>query len=56
MSNFLMGLVAGFLLCIWVLDANPVTATALLFDKVRQVEVSFAAEHEPLPQERPVRP
>lgn len=53
MSNFLMGIVAGFMLCVWALDANPVTATASLFDRLRQIEVSFAGEPQPLPRERP---
>lgn len=53
MSNFLMGIVAGFMLCVWVLDANPVTATASLFDRLRQIEVSFAGEPQSLPRERP---
>ncbi|MFN4355465.1 hypothetical protein [Parvibaculum sp.] len=44
MSNFIVGIVAGFFLCVWALDASPVTATVALIDRVRQVEVSFAAE------------
>ncbi|WP_041536070.1 hypothetical protein [Parvibaculum lavamentivorans] len=44
MSNLLVGIVVGFFICVWVLDANPVTATIALVDRVRQVEVSFAAE------------
>ncbi|MEP0707395.1 hypothetical protein [Parvibaculum sp.] len=44
MSNFLVGLVAGFFLCVWALDANPVTAAITLVDRVSQVEVSIAAE------------
>lgn len=56
MSNFLVGIVVGFFLCVWVLDASSMTAMASLFERVRQVQVSFAAEHEPLPQERPARP
>lgn len=44
MSNFIVGIVAGFFLCVWALDASPVTATIALVDRVRQVEVSFAAE------------
>lgn len=46
MSNFIVGIVAGFFLCVWALDASPVTATIALIDRVRQVEVSFAAETE----------
>lgn len=46
MSNFIVGIVAGFFLCVWALDASPVTATVALIDRVRQVEVSFAAEGE----------
>lgn len=46
MSNFIVGIVAGFFLCVWALDASPVTATVALIDRVRQVEVSFAAEAE----------
>ncbi len=44
MSNFLVGLVAGFFLCVWALDANPVTAAITLVDRVSQVEVRIAAE------------
>lgn len=47
MSNFLVGIVAGFFICVWALDANPVSATVALIDRVRQVEVSFAAEATP---------
>lgn len=47
MSNFLVGIVAGFFLCVWALDASPVTAAIALVDRVRQVEVSFAAEPKP---------
>ncbi|MBO6634436.1 hypothetical protein [Parvibaculum sp.] len=47
MSNFLVGLVAGFFLCVWALDANPVTAAITLVDRVSQVEVSIAAEAPP---------
>lgn len=47
MSNFLVGIVAGFFICVWALDASPVTATIALVDRVRQVQVSFAAEPEP---------
>lgn len=47
MSNFLVGIVAGFFICVWALDASPVTATMALVDRVRQVEVSFAAEPKP---------
>lgn len=46
MSNFLVGIVAGFFLCVWALDASPVAATIALIDRIRQVEVSFAAEAE----------
>jgi hypothetical protein len=46
MSNFIIGIVAGFFLCVWALDANPVAAAIALIDRVRQVEVSFAAEAE----------
>lgn len=46
MSNFIFGIVAGFFLCVWALDASPVTATVALIDRVRQVEVSFAAAAE----------
>lgn len=46
MSNFLMGIVGGFFLCVWALNANPVTATASLVERVQQVQVSFAAEAE----------
>ncbi|HAC60280.1 MAG TPA: hypothetical protein DCF73_18235, partial [Rhodobiaceae bacterium] len=46
MSNFIVGIVAGFFLCVWALEASPVTATIALIDRVRQVEVSFAAEAE----------
>jgi hypothetical protein len=44
MSNFIVGIVAGFFLCVWALDASPVTAAVSLIDRIRQVEVSFAAE------------
>ena len=44
MSNFIVGIVAGFFLCVWALEASPVKATIALIDRVRQVEVSFAAE------------
>lgn len=65
MSNFLMGIVGGFFLCVWALDANPVTATASLVERFQQVQVTFAAEPEPepameetlpdfLPRERPI--
>jgi|GEM_PF-1200644 len=47
MSNFLVGAVSGFFICVWALDANPVSATMALIDRVRQVEVSFAAEATP---------
>ena len=47
MSNFLVGVVAVFFICVWALDANPVSATVALIDRVRQVEVSFAAEATP---------
>lgn len=47
MSNFLVGVVAGFFICVWALDANPVAATVALIDRVRHVEVSFAAEATP---------
>lgn len=38
MSNFIVGIVAGFFLCVWALDASPVTATVALIDRVRRVE------------------
>lgn len=44
MSNFVVGVLAGFFLCVWALDANPVTAAINLVDRVSQVQVSFAAE------------
>ncbi|MDO9127082.1 MAG: hypothetical protein Q7U42_09465 [Parvibaculum sp.] len=44
MSNFLVGIVVGFFICVWTLDASPVAATIALVDRIRQVEVSFAAE------------
>lgn len=47
MSNFLVGVVVGFFICVWALDANPVAATVALVDRVRQVEVNFAAEATP---------
>lgn len=53
MSNFLVGAVVGFFICVWALDASPVTATVALVDRVRQVQVSFAAE--PEPQAEPAR-
>lgn len=46
MSNFIVGIVAGFFLCVWALEASPVKAAIALIDRVRQVEVSFAAETE----------
>ncbi|MDX5366820.1 MAG: hypothetical protein LPK88_10295 [Alphaproteobacteria bacterium] len=46
MSNFIVGIVTGFFLCVWALEASPVTATIALIDRIRQVEVSFAAEAE----------
>lgn len=46
MSNFLMGIIGGFFLCVWALNANPVTATASLVERIQQVQVSFAAEPE----------
>lgn len=45
MSNFLLGIVVGFFLCVWALDASPVTATAALFERVRHIELSFAADY-----------
>ncbi|PKQ05521.1 MAG: hypothetical protein CVT73_11610 [Alphaproteobacteria bacterium HGW-Alphaproteobacteria-12] len=45
MSNFLLGIVVGFFLCVWALDASPVTATTALFERVRHIELSFAADH-----------
>ena len=53
MSNFLVGLVAGFFLCVWALDANPVTAAITLVDRVSQVQVSIAAE---APRETDAKP
>lgn len=50
MSNFLVGVVAGFFLCVWALGAHPVTSAIALVDRIRQVEVSFAAETEQPPQ------
>ncbi|PKP79074.1 MAG: hypothetical protein CVT81_01060 [Alphaproteobacteria bacterium HGW-Alphaproteobacteria-3] len=47
MSNLLVGIVAGFFICVWALDANPVAATLALVDRVSQMEVSFAAEATP---------
>ncbi|PKQ09098.1 MAG: hypothetical protein CVT73_04340 [Alphaproteobacteria bacterium HGW-Alphaproteobacteria-12] len=47
MSNFLVGVIAGFFICVWALDANPVAATVALIDRVRQVEVTFAVEATP---------
>lgn len=47
MSNFLVGIVVGFFICVWTLDASPVSATMALVDRIRQVEVSFAAEPKP---------
>lgn len=56
MSNFLVGVLAGFFLCIWALGANPIVAAVALVDRIRQVEVSFAAEAEKdqSPEEEPV--
>ena len=53
MSNFLVGLVAGFFLCVWALDANPVTAAITLVDRVSQVQVSIAAEAPREPDAKP---
>ncbi len=47
MSNFLVGIVVGFFICVWTLDASPIAATMALVDRIRQVEVSFAAEPKP---------
>ncbi|MEP2828994.1 hypothetical protein [Parvibaculum sp.] len=47
MSNFLVGAVSGFFICVWALNANPVSATVALIDRVRQVEVSFVDEATP---------
>lgn len=47
MSNFLVGVIVGFFICVWALDANPVAATVALVDRVSQVEVNFAAEATP---------
>ena len=47
MSNFLVGVIVGFFVCVWALDASPVAATEALVERVRQVEVSFAAEATP---------
>ena len=47
MSNFLVGVIVGFFVCVWALDASPVAATVALVDRVRQVEVTFAAEATP---------
>lgn len=44
MSNFVVGSVVGFFLCVWALEANPVTAAIALVDRVSQVQVSFASE------------
>jgi hypothetical protein len=49
MSNFFVGLVAGFFLCVWALGVHPVTSAIALVDRIRQVEVSFAAETEQPP-------
>ncbi|MGB6085275.1 hypothetical protein [Parvibaculum sp.] len=46
MSNFLVGVVVGFFLCVWALGVHPVTSAVALIDRIRQVEVSFAAETE----------
>jgi hypothetical protein len=54
MSNFLMGIVGGFFLCVWALNANPVTATASLVERFQQIQVSFAAEPEPDPTLEPL--
>ncbi|MEX0839925.1 MAG: hypothetical protein WD034_10350 [Parvibaculum sp.] len=54
MSNFLMGIVGGFFLCVWALNANPVTATASLVERFQQIQVSFAAEPEPDPTLKPL--
>ena len=45
MSYFLLGIVAGFFLCVWALDVSPVTASAALFERVRHIELSFAADN-----------
>ncbi len=44
MSNFLVGVVVGFFLCVWALGVHPVTSAIALVDRIRQVEVSLAAE------------
>ncbi len=45
MTNFLIGAIVGFLLCVWAVGDTPSSAVASLWTKLEQVqEVSAAAD------------
>jgi hypothetical protein len=44
MTNFVIGAVAGFLICVWAVQTTPATAFSALWMRLEQVqEVSAAA-------------
>lgn len=45
MTNFVIGAIAGFLICVWAIGATPSSAVAALWSKLEQVqEMSAAAD------------
>ncbi|KAB7739681.1 hypothetical protein F2P47_11430 [Parvibaculum sedimenti] len=45
MTNFVIGAIVGFLLCVWAIGATPSSAVASLWTKLGQVqEMSAAAD------------
>lgn len=45
MTNFLLGAILGFLICVWAVGATPSSAFSALWSRIEQVQEISAATH-----------